>query len=66
MKQEMATAFDSFMLDSLIELIGSGEVDHVVNRNTSPDEMYRIWALCQKNSTIDIPETEKQAEQIAV
>ncbi len=44
MKTEMAIAFDPVILDTLINLVHAGRLEEILNRQTSPDEMYRIWA----------------------
>ena len=47
MKGDMSSSFDPVMLARFEELIKSGEVDHIINRQTDPDEMYKIWAQCR-------------------
>lgn len=47
MKEEMQTSFDPEMLEKFEEMILSGQVDHIVNRKTDPDEFYKIWAQCR-------------------
>jgi len=46
MKVEMASSFDTLVLDTFVELIQTGQLDYIINRQTDPDEMYKIWALC--------------------
>ncbi len=47
MKGDMASSFDPIMLTKFEELIDSGKIDHIINRQTDPDEMYKIWAQCR-------------------
>jgi putative nucleotidyltransferase with HDIG domain len=50
MQYEMSGSFDSLGLETLIGLFKSGNIDHIVNRQTDPDEMYKIWAQCRLSS----------------
>nr|MBN2278853.1 tetratricopeptide repeat protein [candidate division Zixibacteria bacterium] len=47
MEKEMIGSFDPVVLETLIELITIGEIDHIINRQTDADEMYKIWAQCR-------------------
>ena len=47
MTEQMSLAFDSMMLETFVEMIKSGDVDHIINRRTATDEMYKIWAQCR-------------------
>ncbi|SYZ72319.1 hypothetical protein TRIP_C20434 [Candidatus Zixiibacteriota bacterium] len=55
MKTEMAVAFDPVILDTLINLVHAGRLEEILNRQTSPDELYRIWAgvRVKENSDAD-------------
>lgn len=66
MKDEMTLSFDPLILDTLFELIRSGRVDNIINRQTDSDEMYRIWAQCRFNNiTIEKKEAEEPAPSLS-
>ena len=47
MKDEMSSSFDLLALDAFVELVEGGQVDHIINRQTDPQELYRIWQQCR-------------------
>ena len=65
MKYDMLNSFDRVGLEKLSELVGNGRVDHVINRRTDKDELYKIWAQC-RISTQNESLLEKTAEAVSV
>ncbi|MFZ5980597.1 MAG: HD domain-containing phosphohydrolase, partial [Candidatus Zixiibacteriota bacterium] len=47
MSEEMNGAFDPVILDTLISLVRAGKLDHIINRQTRPDELIHIWGQCR-------------------
>lgn len=56
MREEMNGAFDPLILDTLIKLVGGDQIDHIINRQTRPDELYLIWAQCRPQPEEEIPQ----------
>jgi len=50
MKYDMLNSFDCVGLEKLGDLVLGGHVDHVINRRTERDELYKIWAQCRISS----------------
>jgi putative nucleotidyltransferase with HDIG domain len=47
MREEMGSSFDLMVLETLVDLVEKGQVDHIVNRQSDPQELYRIWKQCR-------------------
>lgn len=63
MKFDMLNSFDPIGLEKLVELSENGEIDHVVNRQTDKDELYKIWAQCRLSAGQEIIEEDSPAPQ---
>ena len=48
MREEMSSSFDMVVLDTLVEIVESSQVDHIINRQTDHQELYRIWQQCRE------------------
>ncbi len=65
MKEHMQGTFDPVILDNFVELMKSGTIDHIINRRTDSDEMYKIWAQCRITpDKIPADETETVSQSV--
>jgi len=47
MSDDMKSSFDPMILETLINIINSGQAAPIINRQTAPDELYHIWSQCR-------------------
>jgi putative nucleotidyltransferase with HDIG domain len=48
MRSEMSSSFDLLVLDTFVDLVECGCIDHIINQQTGHDELYRIWMQCRE------------------